>query len=95
MKYCCSCGNNSEITYSNFKQGQRCIKCSGLEKHTFEDVKNYFNEQSCELLETEYINFKTKMKYRCSCSNDSYVISKAVSVVQNVTVMKNILLNMS
>ena len=40
-------------------------------KLTFEYVENFFKEQKCKLLETEYINAHTKMKYKCSCGNDS------------------------
>jgi len=74
MKYICSCGNESEITYGKFKSGQRCAKCGGTDKHTFEFVFNYFKEQNCELLETEYINNQTKMKYICNCKNESSII---------------------
>ena len=34
-------------------------------KFTYEYVYNYFKEQKCKLLETEYINSSTKMKYKC------------------------------
>ena len=37
-------------------------------KFTFEFVDNYFIKQNCKLLETEYWY---KMKYTCSCGNDS------------------------
>lgn len=40
-------------------------------KLTYEYVYNYFKEQNCELLETEYINTKLKMKYTCTCGNIS------------------------
>lgn len=42
-------------------------------KFTYEDVYNYFTEQKCELLETEYINSSTKMKYKCICKNISFI----------------------
>lgn len=71
MKYLCNCGNKSTMTFANFQKGKRCRKCSGYEKHTFEDVQKYFKEQDCELLSTEYIDNRTKMKYICSCKNIS------------------------
>ena len=73
MKYRCKCGNESQITFQHFQKGVRCMKCSGNERLTYENVKIYFEEQNCELLETEYINAKTKMKYRCKCNNIDYV----------------------
>ena len=43
MKYKCVCGNESCIRFDDFKNRKsRCIKCSGKEKHTFENVYNYF-----------------------------------------------------
>lgn len=41
---------------------------SGL-KLTYEEVSAYFKNQGCELLEAEYKNARTKMKYRCTCGN--------------------------
>lgn len=73
MKYICKCKNKSEITWDNFKQGKRCAKCGGTEKLTYENVYNYFKEQECELLETEYINNRTLMKYICKCKNESLI----------------------
>ena len=76
MRYRCKCGNSKcKITFSKFKSGQRCRKCSGCEKYTFKEVKQYFKEQGCELLETKYIDNKAKMKYRCICGNDKCKIS--------------------
>ena len=72
MQYLCKCGNDSSISFDNFRSGYRCMKCSGNEKLTYEFVNNYFKEQSCELLETEYINSYTKMKYKCK---DNHITS--------------------
>ena len=73
MKYRCSCGNESTITFSSFQQGHRCSKCGGNEKHTYEDVRQYFLDHYCELLETFYKDANTKMRYRCSCGNIAYI----------------------
>ena len=78
MKYICSCGNISKISFSSFKNGRRCKKCgnkksSEKQSLTFEYVYNCFKEQNCELLEKEYINAHYKMKYRCVCGNISKI----------------------
>ena len=65
MKYKCKCGNISKIIFNCIQQGQYCRSCSGSEKLTYEYVYNYFKEQGCELLETEYIDSKTLMEYKC------------------------------
>ena len=66
MRYKCICGNSKcKISFASFKQGHRCMECSGKEKLTFKFVYNYFKEHDCELLETEYINNHTPLKYYC------------------------------
>lgn len=45
---------------------------SGKRK-TLKEVKEYFKLQGCELLEDKYINYRTKIKYRCVCGNISYI----------------------
>jgi len=79
MEYRCSCENISKICFSSFQQGHRCRKCAiernvKKTKRTFKYVYNYFEKQGCELLEKEYINSKTKMRYKCSCGNISETI---------------------
>ena len=74
MRYRCKCGNTKcKITFASFKRGCRCIECSGKEKHTFEFVYNYFKDRNCLLLETEYKNANTKMRYECNCTNESEI----------------------
>jgi len=76
MEYECKCGNSDcKIRFNDFKQGIRCIECSGKKKLTFEDVKQYFEEHDCKLLATEYVNNKTLMKYECECENSDCKIT--------------------
>ena len=42
-------------------------------KLTYEYVRNYFKEQGCELIEKEYINNYTQIKYKCDCGNISKI----------------------
>lgn len=74
MRYICSCGNISKISFGNFQQGYRCNKCGSVKssekrKHSFKYVKQYFKDHGCKLLETEYINNHTLMKYICNCGD--------------------------
>lgn len=69
MEYVCVCGNISKITFANFKSGRRCMDCSGNKKFTYEYVFNFFKDRGCELLELEYKNVLTPMKYRCECGS--------------------------
>lgn len=45
-----------------------------MRKHTLEYIKQYFEERGCELLEKEYIDSKSKLRYRCDCGNISEII---------------------
>lgn len=36
---------------------------------TYEEVLEIFKENECELLESKYINSRTKMRFRCKCGN--------------------------
>lgn len=42
-------------------------------KNTVFNIKKYFKEQGCKLLEEKYINAHVKMKYICSCGNKSSI----------------------
>ncbi len=83
MRYRCNCGNKKcKITFHNFKAGHRCRECSNerLRKErqlSFKDVKKYFEDHDCELLETKYKNSKTLMRYRCKCGNKKCKITFA------------------
>jgi len=78
MKYICSCKNISKISFSNFRKGHRCEKC-GLKKLSernmllYKDVKQYFKDHGCKLLEKKYSGVHTPMKYKCSCGNISKI----------------------
>lgn len=71
--YLCPNGHEAKTTFSAFKSGVRCRACLGFERHTFEYVKERFEEGGCVLLEEEYVNAQTKMKYECECGNTSEI----------------------
>lgn len=59
-----------KINYSNFYNGKGCNKC-GVEKRSekkklsYNVIKQEFEKRGYKLLEKEYINAKTKLRYRC------------------------------
>jgi len=73
LDYICSCGNISKIIFSSFKQGHRCMECSGNSRYSYEYVYNYFKENGCKLLSEEYINCHLPLKYICNCGNESKI----------------------
>jgi hypothetical protein len=78
MNYICECGEKSCISFDNFKKGKRCKQC-GLNKlaeqfkHSYEYVYNYFSENNCILISTNYINDHTPLDYICECGNTSKI----------------------
>jgi len=82
MLYRCSCGNISKIKFSHFQQGHRCRKCGSQKtadkkRLSFKYVYNFFKKENCELLETEYKNNFTLLKYRCRCKSISKICFNA------------------
>lgn len=77
MKYKCSCGRIAEISWNKFTQrNYRCGYCHSTgrkKKYSFEEVKNIFKQEECELLEKEYNNNYETMKYKCKCGNPSKI----------------------
>lgn len=78
MNYICECGNESEISFSCFKNGTRCMNCKNklmrkLLGFNYEYVFNILKEGGCKLLDDEYINNSTPMNYICKCGNKSKI----------------------
>jgi hypothetical protein len=63
MKYKCKCGEIGYVKFNNFVHNEGCVICNNKPKHSYEYVYNYFKNCGYELLETEYINDATQMKY--------------------------------
>lgn len=78
LRYTCLCGRDSEISLGSFLSGNRCQKCrnDGNRKRfqaKYEDVKQIFIDGGCQLLEDDYTNSSTLMKYICSCGRQSVI----------------------
>ena len=73
LEYKCSCGEIESKTFKAFKINQKCNKCCLRHKYSFEEVQKIFLKNKCTLLEKEYLDTKTKMKYQCECGNKSEI----------------------
>lgn len=72
LTYICECGNESAITFSNFKdKNVRCRKCSGCEKYTYEQVFDIFKNRNCILISNNYKDAFGKLEFKCQCGNIS------------------------
>jgi len=40
-----------------------------MKKLSYDIVRTFFKDNNCELLSKEYINSKTKLRYRCNCGH--------------------------
>lgn len=65
--YKCRCGNESKISFANFKNGRRCMNCMGSKKKIISDVKKIFLKNGCEFLDSDYYGSRHLHNYKCSC----------------------------
>ena len=73
MPYICECGNKDLKSFYLFRKGQRCKECgrkktAAHRRNKLEDVKAFFEEHDCILLD-EYKNNRTPLKFQCGCGN--------------------------
>lgn len=79
LRYECPKHSDKEtyITVNDLKNnGRGCVYCAGLNKPEFNEVVATFNALGLDLLETEYKNQRTKMRYRCRKHPD--IVSSAI-----------------
>lgn len=86
MRYICQNHPNivQEIRYNGIQQGKGCIYCAGKTKHTFEDVKDCFEQCGYILLEDTYVNANTKMRYKCPFHLDKELYIRYVDLRNGV-----------
>lgn len=76
VRYIAQCGHENETDYNHFMYqgaGRLCAKCSRSIRYEYDYVKECFEQDDCELLETEYVNCKTKMRYIAQCGHESTI----------------------
>jgi len=61
----CPKGHFYDVSYNNYKQGQRCPECYGNKKHTYEFIKGEIKKEGYKLLSKEYRNSITKLELEC------------------------------
>jgi len=76
LKYVAQCGHNNSISFDKFKLGggRVCNKCSKSIRYEYDYVYEYFLNNDCLLLEKEYINCKTPMRYIAQCGHEHITI---------------------
>ena len=67
LKWRCEHGHEWEAKPSNIKSGKWCPKCAGVIKYTIEEMQDLAKSRNGECLSTEYVNARTKLKWKCEC----------------------------
>ncbi len=70
LDYICPKGHKHSISWSNWKQGNRCAICAKNVKFSLTFVKEQFNKEGYTLLSDNYINQKQKLYYRCKFEHE-------------------------
>ncbi len=80
LRYICKCGHTSEIQwFQAYHSGTNCSNCRTLRsiesrlKYTVDEISEMFAAQGKELLEEEFKNSLTPMKYVCKCGRISRI----------------------
>jgi very-short-patch-repair endonuclease len=81
MRFVCDKNHHYITTFSSIKSGgKRCLQCCINLKHTISSVKDYVTEFNYICLEDNYINNKTKMKFKC---DKGHLFKMRVSCLKN------------
>ena len=71
----CPEGHIWTTTFYRFnKKGNRCIKCAGVARHEYEEVKSYVEARGWEMLSKEYKNVGTPILLKCPNGHVSEII---------------------
>lgn len=75
VHYIALCGHENRINYRHFRygSGRVCSLCSKSILYKIDYVREAFEQSGCELLEDEYINCKTPMRYIARCGHESTI----------------------
>lgn len=75
VKVICKCELEREVKLKNIRLSEGCLNCRNKNfAFKFQEVFKYFEEQGCKLLEKEYKNARTKLRYVCNCGEESSIV---------------------
>ena len=66
LKWQCKKEHVWESTSSSVRQGHWCLECSGSKKKNIYDMQHLAKMRGGKCLSTEYVNNKTKLKWKCN-----------------------------
>jgi hypothetical protein len=65
LEILCPNGHIINVSFYQFKKGNRCAECLHIKKHTLQYVKEYVEQYNYICLNEEYINCETKLDLIC------------------------------
>lgn len=75
VDYICKCGEHRKKQISSINKSDGCSNCLRSKfSFTHDYVEKFFIDHGCKLLSDTYKNAKTKLKYICSCGNESEIV---------------------
>ena len=80
LKFICKAGHEWMAIPTQLTQGHWCRECSGYAKGSIEQMREFAASKNGECLSEEYVDSKTKLKWRCAKGHDwnaapSHIIS--------------------
>lgn len=66
LKWQCSEGHRWDATYESVKRGSWCLKCSGTEQLTLQEMQKIAKKRKGKCLSKEYKNGMSKLEWQCS-----------------------------
>lgn len=71
----CKNDHRWSVSYNHFMKVRNCPDCKGFRRpYQYEEVKEIFRKEGCELLESEYVDNRSPLRYRCVCGSTRYKI---------------------
>jgi len=75
VDYICKCGECKRKKNSSINKSNGCTNCLRSKfSFTYDYVNKFFSDHKCKLLSDTYKNARTKLKYICSCGNESEIV---------------------
>jgi hypothetical protein len=66
----CPIGHEYNVSFNNFKNGNRCPYCAGNKKLSYNNVKKYIEKEGYQLLSDIYKNNNTKLVLKCPIGHE-------------------------
>ena len=70
---CTKCNRQFKSTANDIKNGYGCLRCGGKMKKTVQDTHELAKANNLIFLSTEYVNSRTKHKWRCTKCNNVFL----------------------